>query len=90
VFAWFLWKSRALKSRNPKLPVLLTVGQMLPYAVSRLLLFTVGARRVVDAVSVASRTTKAVLEGVDCSGGDAREGDAESRGEADDGWFAAC
>jgi hypothetical protein len=90
VFAWFLWKSRALKSRNPKLLVLLTVGQMLPDAVSRLLLFTVRTRRIVDALSVASGTANAVLEGVDCGGGDARQGDAESRGQADDDWFAAC
>ena len=62
---------------------------MLPDAVSRLLLFTVRARRIVDALSVASRTTNAVLEGVDCSGSDARQGDAESRGQADDGGFAA-
>ena len=58
---------------------------MFPYTVSRLLLFTVGARRIVDALSVASRTTNAVLEGVESSGDDAREGDAESRGQADDG-----
>jgi len=76
------------ETRTPKLPVLLTVDQMLPHAVSRLLLFAVRTRRIVDALRIASRTTKAVFEGVESCGGDAGEGNAEGRGEAENGIVA--
>ena len=77
------------ESRSPILAVLLTVSQMLPYAVSGLLLLAIGAGRVVDAALIAGCTAKAVFELADRSDSRPGENDAECRGKADDGGCVA-
>ena len=70
---------RGSESRSPKLAMLLTVRQMLPHAVPRLLRLTVGAGRVVDAASIAGCAAEAVFDGVDRGEGSGTQTDSKSR-----------
>ena len=65
--------------------MLLAVGQMLPYAVPRLLLLTIGTGRVVDAATIAGCTAEAVFELTGRGDGYAGEQNPDRRGESDDG-----